>query len=48
MHYPRYTLAPGETWTPDYHPFVIGGMTSGGESGWRAFCDRVKAAEEKK
>jgi hypothetical protein len=48
MHYPRYTLASGETWAPDYHPFVIGGMTSGGESGWRAFCDRVKAAEEKK
>ena len=48
MHYPRYALAPGETWAPDYHPFVIGGMTSGGESGWRAFCDRVKAAEEKK
>ena len=47
MHYPRKDLAPGETWTPDYHPFVVGGAISGGESGWRSFCDKVKTVEKK-
>ena len=46
MHYPRKDLAPGETWAPDYHPFVVGGATSGGEAGWRSFCDKVKTVEK--
>ena len=47
MHYPRKTLAPGETWAPEYHPFVVGGATPGGETGWRSFCDKIKAVEKK-
>ena len=47
MHYPRQTLAPGETWAPDYHPFVVGGAISCGEAGWRAFCDKVKSVNTK-
>jgi hypothetical protein len=47
MHYPRKDLAPGETWVPDYHPFAVGGATSGGEAGWRSFCDKVKTMEKK-
>lgn len=45
MRYPYRTLAPGETWAPEHRPFVIGGTASGGESGWREFCNEVKRIE---
>ena len=38
-------LAPAETWAPEHRPFVIGGTASGGESGWREFCNEVKRIE---
>ena len=45
MRYPYRTLAPAETWAPEHRPFVIGGTASGGESGWREFCNEVKRIE---
>ncbi len=42
MRYPRRTLEPGETWAPESRPFVIGGAASGGEVGWRDFCNEIK------
>ena len=42
VRYPRRDLAPGETWAPENRPFVIGGVTSGGEAGWRAFCEQIR------
>ena len=45
MRYPYRKLAPAETWAPEHRPFVIGGTASGGESGWREFCNEVKRIE---
>ena len=43
MRYPRRELRPGETWTPEHRPFVIGSVLSGGEFAWRGFCASIRA-----
>jgi hypothetical protein len=44
MRYPRRDLVPGESWSPDRRPFVIGTAVSGGEAGWRDFCREIRDA----